>query len=108
MSEAMTRTVDALAVSMLAAAEWHKDCIPRRTARAAYWFNRSDAYKRAAAMSCPSLAKRAETLAMAAKHRGIAWAALARMDAPLAAAARLHGHVARRMAAGVTAGVWVR
>lgn len=106
MSDALHRTVEALAVSALAAAEWHKDCAPRRLARAIQWERRRDAYDRAANITCRPMADRAQALAIASNRRALAWRALAAMDAAEAAAHRRQGQVARAMCPALTQGVW--
>jgi hypothetical protein len=106
MNDAMHRTVEALAVSALAAAEWHKDCRPRRMARAIAWERRRDAYDRASSLAAAPMAERAQVLAIAANRRALAWRALAAMDVHEAKAHRRQGQKARAMHAGLTQGVW--
>lgn len=102
----MDRTVEALAVAAVCAAEWHKDCAPRRMVRAAQWERRRDAYDRAASVERGAVAERAQALAIAANRRALAWAALARMDAAAAAAHLVQAHKGRAMCPTLTAGVW--
>jgi hypothetical protein len=103
---ALHRTVEALAVSMLAAAEWHKDCRPRRLARAVQWERRRDTYNRAASVAPEPMAARAQALAIASNRRALAWRALAAMDADEAMGHRRQAHVARAMCPALSAGVW--
>lgn len=106
MSDAMTRTVEALAVSALATVEWHKDRRPYRLSRAIQWERRRDAYDRASGITCKPMAERAQALAIASNRRALAWRALAAMDAREAAAHRTQAHKARAMCPSLTQGVW--
>jgi hypothetical protein len=106
MSETIRRTVDAMAVNALATVERHKDRRPYRLSRAVAWERRRDAYDRAAGITCPPMADRAQALAVASNRRALAWRALAAMDAREAASHRKQGHVARLLAPGIQAGVW--
>lgn len=106
MSEAMFRTVEAMAVAALATVEWHKDRRPYRLSRAAYWERRRDAYDRASGIAIEPMASRAQALAVASNRRALAWRALAALDAHDAAAHRKQGHVARAMCPALTREVW--
>ena len=102
----MFRTVEAMAVNCLVTVEWHKERRPYRLSRAVAWERRRDAYDRAAGITCPPMAQRAEALAIASNRRALAWRALAAMDAQEAAAHRRQGQVARAMCPALTQGVW--
>jgi hypothetical protein len=101
----MIAAIDTLRVGMQAAVAHHLTRRDARLARAAAWMRQADAYQRCAPMASMH-ASRAEALAIAARRRGLAWAALAQMDADDAARHRAQSMIARRMCGELTARVW--
>ena len=101
----MSPAIDALRVACAATVAHHLTRRNARLARAAAWMRQADAYQRCAPFASMH-ASRAEALAIAARRRGVAWAALAQMDADDAARHRAQSLTARRMCGTLTARVW--